>query len=484
MWIDVSGVRGYEFERVVSDLFLGLDYEVLYSNRQIPCSCVGRHRKENLHEFDLLVVHRKRNLLRPAFSPDGPSVVESKSWSMRDPVVVNDLVELVECVNECGKYGSIKGAILLSGKSMSQDVILRAEETGTVYCWDLNRLLFYASKLLVLDDLETWAELEPDSKIVEESRVEHEGGTLFSTKLTGLRPRIAEKRHQLRLEYFCDTPVYELHRPESALGLSGLAVLGSDFFETIQMMRGGSPTFPVEVDVGIHSLTGFKTDVKRQGRIYVKSWERSLDDVRIESLAFYDYDLAPWHALLRETILPPERIITKNHLESLLVRVQAQALRRAAERVLPAEDERYVRAVLDRFRKTPPHIPRLTWWSDIHPDVEVAGRHIDLYVHYRPRWPFFIPTLAFVLCNREKRPVAEKDLFDVVAFARLLKDEKRVMRVWAAVASVNGFSEDALKYCSEFEKRDIGLVLVDTKNWTSFTNDKAQSRNAANWLKV
>jgi len=478
-----AGFRGFEFERLVLDLFSGLGYEVLGTNKEIPCAFPGKHRKENLHEFDLLIEHGKgKRFILPPFSPKGRTLVECKTWPMSKSVFVDDLAELIECVNAYGKYGKIDGGVLISGKAIEDEALDRAKELGLIYCWDLNRLLFYTAKVFTFNEFETWAEMEPDSKIVEENLLDIRREKSAISSIIGIRPRITEKVHDLRFAYFCDCLAYPHERQDFSIGSDLLEAIGKDFIEIMTRMRADGQTFRISADLEFHSLSGYKADVKRRATTYVKRWELSMDEVEIKNIMFYDYELASWHALLREVLTPPDRVMPREKIDSLLIRLQAQALRRAAEKVLSPEDERYVKMLLDRFRKRPPHISKLTWWSDIHPDVEVSGRHLDLYVHYRPRWPFFIPTLAFVVCNRNKRPINERDLVDTIAYARFLKDEKKVMRLWISIASNQGFTEDTIKYCKDFEKRDVGLVLVDTRNNTIFSSGRAQSQNAIKWL--
>jgi len=74
--------------------------------------------------------------------------------------------------------------------------------------------------------------------------------------------------------------------------------------------------------------------------------------------------------------------------------------------ILP-EDLEYVASLERRFRKEAPYVPRFTWWSEVQRDVVERGEKWDLYVHYRPRWPFFIPTLILIKCNQYSKPVSK-----------------------------------------------------------------------------
>ncbi len=157
--------------------------------------------------------------------------------------------------------------------------------------------------------------------------------------------------------------------------------------------------------------------------------------------------------------------------------------KRSHERILlhPA-DLRYVAELERNFRRTPPYVSKLTWWSEIRRDAIEAGEKWDLYVHYRPRWPFFIPTLILVKCNQHGNPVSKDYVVDLESKAHLLKIEKKVWRVWLGVVSSNGFEEGAMIRAEDHEGKALGLVLIDPQQRVAFSSQRGECKKALKWL--
>jgi len=165
-------------------------------------------------------------------------------------------------------------------------------------------------------------------------------------------------------------------------------------------------------------------------------------------------DLKAWSTCIRKLILEVSGLDPQGYFEAKL----------HARASLTAEDLEYVDRLEDTFRSTPPYFPKLTWWSEIHRDVVEAGEKWDPYVHYRPRWPFFIPTLVLVKCNPYREPVDEETVISLESKASFLKLDKRVMRVWLGIVSSNDFTEKALRRALMHEGRGVGLVLINSSS--------------------
>lgn len=147
----------------------------------------------------------------------------------------------------------------------------------------------------------------------------------------------------------------------------------------------------------------------------------------------------------------------------------------------PADLE-YVVGLERNFRRKPLHVPRLTWWSEIQRDVLEAGEKWDLYVHYRPRWPFFIPTLILVKCNPYNMKVTKDFVLDLESKALLLKTEKKVWRTWLGIVSSNDFEEEAIIRSKDHEGKTLGLILINPSQRTFYTSERGESKKALKWL--
>lgn len=149
---------------------------------------------------------------------------------------------------------------------------------------------------------------------------------------------------------------------------------------------------------------------------------------------------------------------------------------------LSPEDLEYVNQLEKCFKKKSPYIPKLTWWSEIQRDVVGAGEKWDLYIHYRPRWPFFIPTLILVKCNQYNRPVDKDYFLGLESRAILLKEEKKVWRVWVGVISSSGFSKSTIESIEAYEKKGVGMVLINPKSREYYSSSSKQCKKALKWL--
>jgi hypothetical protein len=145
-------------------------------------------------------------------------------------------------------------------------------------------------------------------------------------------------------------------------------------------------------------------------------------------------------------------------------------------------DLEYVALLERNFRKKSPYAPKLTWWSEIQRDVIEAGEKWDLYVHYRPRWPFFIPTLILIKCNTQNEPIDKDYLLFLESKALLLKNEKKVWRVWLGVISSNGFSREAITRAEDHEGKSLGLILVNPKLKQFHSSLRGQCKKALKWI--
>lgn len=149
---------------------------------------------------------------------------------------------------------------------------------------------------------------------------------------------------------------------------------------------------------------------------------------------------------------------------------------------LSPKDLEYVERLERKFRKKPPYVARLTWWSEVQRDVVEAGEKWDLYVHYRPRWPFFIPTLVLIKCNPYSEQVGKDYLLGLESKALFLKNEKKVWRVWLGVISSMGFEKEAKLRAEDHNGKTLGLVLIDPKLEESYCSYKGQCKKASKWL--
>ncbi|MFQ5763264.1 MAG: hypothetical protein ACE5PO_09530, partial [Candidatus Bathyarchaeia archaeon] len=412
------GAKGFEFESLVLDLFERLDYRIRAVNRRVECA-QQQHRKKGLHELDLIVEHEMNRLMRPAFSPEGVSAVECKTFPLNNPVIVQDLREAIECANAVEEHDHIVGGVIVSGKDIGEEVAKESAKTGSIFCWDLNRLCFYAAKVYTLAELEVWTRGEAEARVVCEGVIDPSGNEFEVSRLVGISPNLAEEKHILRFIYFCDCLKNRLERSSYSFTSALLDDIRRDFLSTTEAMTQGGSTYPIAAEIEIHSLSHYQRDVERHGKIQVERWPQDADHPKasIEDVVFYEYDLAPWHALLRFCTFAPTKLVPCDSVSSLLVKLQAQALQRAAETVRTREDEEYLQIVEKRFKHKPPYVRKLTWWSDVERDVSPMGHHLDLYVHYRPRQPFFKPTLVFVTCNRERGPVTRDHLIQTMGYA-------------------------------------------------------------------
>jgi hypothetical protein len=147
----------------------------------------------------------------------------------------------------------------------------------------------------------------------------------------------------------------------------------------------------------------------------------------------------------------------------------------------PADLE-YVASLERNFKRKPPYISRLTWWSEIQRDALEAGEKWDLYVHYRPRWPFFIPTLILVKCNPYNELITKENVLDLESRALLLKTEKKVWRVWLGIVSSNGFERDAVIRSEDHEGKVLGLVLINPLQKKFYSSHHGECKKALKWL--
>ena len=145
-------------------------------------------------------------------------------------------------------------------------------------------------------------------------------------------------------------------------------------------------------------------------------------------------------------------------------------------------DVQYLAGVERNFRKNPPHVSRLTWWSEIQRDALEAGEKWDLYVHYRPRWPFFIPTLVLIKCNPLARPASGEYVLDLESKAHFLKVEKKPWRVWLGIISSNGFEDEAVIRAEDHEGKGLGLILFNPKSKKCYHSKRGQCQKALKWL--
>ena len=146
------------------------------------------------------------------------------------------------------------------------------------------------------------------------------------------------------------------------------------------------------------------------------------------------------------------------------------------------EDLEYVQSLERRFRKVAPYISKLTWWSEIQRDVIEGGEKWDLYVHYRPRWPFFIPTLVLVKCNQYNSPISKHYVEELESKAHFLRNEKKVWRVWLGIISSLGFDKEAIIRAEDHEGRTLGFVLINPKEKSFYSSLRGQCKKAHKWL--
>jgi hypothetical protein len=145
-------------------------------------------------------------------------------------------------------------------------------------------------------------------------------------------------------------------------------------------------------------------------------------------------------------------------------------------------DLEYVANLERNFKRKPPHFSKLTWWSEVQRDVIEAREKWDLYVHYRPRWPFFIPTLILVKCNPYNESISKEYVLDLESKALFLKAEKKVWRVWLGIISSNGFEKDAVMRSEDHEGRALGLVLINPLQKKFYTSQRGECKKALKWL--
>ena len=146
------------------------------------------------------------------------------------------------------------------------------------------------------------------------------------------------------------------------------------------------------------------------------------------------------------------------------------------------EDLEYISRLERSFRRKAPYIARLTWWSEIQRDALEAGEKWDLYVHYRPRWPFFIPTLVLAKCNPYTERITKDHMVNLESKALFLKNEKKVWRVWLGIVSSNGFEKEAIERAEDYEGKTLGVVLVNPREKRFYASKFGQCKKAIKWL--
>jgi len=149
--------------------------------------------------------------------------------------------------------------------------------------------------------------------------------------------------------------------------------------------------------------------------------------------------------------------------------------------VHPADLE-YVTSLERNFRRKPPYLSKLTWWSEIQRDALEAGEKWDLYVHYRPRWPFFIPTLILIKCNPYRGAISSDYVLDLESKALFLKTEKKVWRVWLSILSSNDFEKEAIMRAEDHEGKSLGLALIDAQTKKCYSSLCGECKRALKWL--
>jgi len=149
--------------------------------------------------------------------------------------------------------------------------------------------------------------------------------------------------------------------------------------------------------------------------------------------------------------------------------------------ILP-EDLEYVSNLERRFKTVAPYVSKFTWWSEVQRDVIEGAEKWDLYVHYRPRWPFFVPTLVLVKCNQYNKPVSKNYVENLESKAYFLKNEKKAWRVWLGIISSLGFEKDAIIRAEDHEGKVLGLVLINPKKKTFYHFSRGQCKKARKWL--
>ncbi|MEM1574163.1 MAG: hypothetical protein QXI49_06750 [Candidatus Methanomethylicaceae archaeon] len=194
-----------------------------------------------------------------------------------------------------------------------------------------------------------------------------------------------------------------------------------------------------------------------------------------------------------KTIMVPSKINLETwskSVESLILKITGinpmeYFKSRDYERVsLAPEDLNYVEELERKFKKTPPYVKKLTWWSEIQRDAIEAGEKWDLYVHYRPRWPFFIPTLVLVKCNPFNEPISNDYALSLESKAMLLKNYKKVWRVWLGIVSSNDFQKNVILRAEDYEGKNLGLILINPKNKIYYCSYRGECKKALYWLKI
>jgi len=147
-------------------------------------------------------------------------------------------------------------------------------------------------------------------------------------------------------------------------------------------------------------------------------------------------------------------------------------------------DLEYLTNLERSFRKKPPYFSKLTWWSEIQRDALEAAEKWDLYVHYRPRWPFFIPTLVLVKCNPYEGFVTRNYVLDLESKALFLKTDKKVWRVWLGIVSANGFEKEAIIRAEDHKGKILGLILIDPALKRFHSSHEGECKKALQWLSL
>ncbi len=177
------------------------------------------------------------------------------------------------------------------------------------------------------------------------------------------------------------------------------------------------------------------------------------------------------------------RIVGKLLHESTGVNPVEYFEKKKYERVsLNPADLEYVANLERNFRRKSPYISKLTWWSEVQRDAVEASEKWDLYVHYRPRWPFFIPTLILVKCNPYNSPITKDQTLDLESKALFLKIEKKVWRVWLGIISSNDFEREAIIRAEDHKGESLGLVLINPTNKQCFSSRLGECERAKKWL--
>lgn len=446
-------VKGYFYERMVRDLLRSLGYDVVCERHLINVG--GRQR-----EFDALLKFESNIFLRPAFSPDGLTILECKSGRVSGPADgVNQISENIKFARESEEYrqrfGEISGGILVA-ESFGREAVEAAEKEG-VYCWDTNRLFFYVMKIFAHSLLETWVSESRLGCVIREELASEQfkPEKYVTSRLIGFR--YSEKSQQLELyfTYFVDCILnpLEVSRGINAISRDDVKIILADAIKKIKEFSQVYVDAPMKIIIEIHSLPGFTEDAEYHTKDYVPTftdWKSlGITDIVMDEHTLFKYSVIPWEALM-------DYASTKR-LQKYTVSYQGLS-------VIKSEIEE---GYIDGFRK------------DIEQERITDPFYGKNWIIEPNRKIFNIPTS--LIATSTDAPIKQiLIIFRRTSLKNIKEDIEKIIGElkdynykWIGIVSATGFTDEEKKLGEKFEKTGVGLALIDAIKIKLVTNFKS-----------